>query len=193
MTLRQPILYAELMWRNQRIWVLMLVVAGAVVSPALLIANGGRFDPNIGVFLLYLPLGLLYGAAMLYYRRRSAAEITEEGVRVTRLIKSAVVPYDLIRQARVQKLELHFQDDRKRLIRPITRSLLTKDALFLRLRGDDVQIAEIRRQLGSQIASVDTVVLPIPDPDAMSWEVSSRLPERTGVNLGGQRRRKKAR
>jgi hypothetical protein len=192
-TLRQPILYAELMWRNQRIWVLMLVAAGAVVSPALLIANGGRFDPNIGVFLLYLPLGLLYGAAMLYYRRRSAAEITEEGVRVTRLIKSALIPYDLIRQVRVQKLELHFQDDRKRLIRPITRSLVPKDALFLRLRGDDVRIAEIRRQLGSQIASVDTVALPISDPDAMSWEVSSRLPDRTGVNLGGQRRRKKAR
>ena len=192
-TLRQPILYAELMWRNQRLWVLMLVLAGLVISPAMLILQHGQFNSNTGIFLLYLPLGLLYGAAMLYYRQRSAVEVTESGLKVSRLIRSVVIGYDLIRAARVQKLELHFLEGRKRLIRPINRPLLPKDALYLRLRADDPRTAEVRRQLGSQLVADDMVAIPIPDPDAMAWEVSSRLPERASVNLGGQRRRKRAR
>ena len=193
MTLRQPILYAELMWRNQRLWVLMLVLAGLVVSPAMFILQHQQFNSNTAVFLLYLPLGLLYGAAMLYYRQRSAVEVTADGVRVSRLIRSVVIGYDLIRSARVQKLELHFQEGRKRLVRPISRPLMTKDALFLRLRAEDPRTAEVRRQLGSQIVADDMVAIPVPDPDAMAWEITSRLPERTSVNLGGQRRRKRAR
>jgi hypothetical protein len=192
-TLRQQILYAQLMWRSQRLWVLMLVLAGLVVSPAMLIVNHGRFNSNVGVFLLYLPLGLLYGAAMLYYRQRSAVEVTEEGLKVSKLLRGVVIGYDLIRGARVQKLETHFQEGRKRLVRPINKPLLTKDALFVRLRGDDPRAAEVRRLLGTQFYADDTVAFPVPDPDAMAWEITSRLPERTSVNMGGQRRRKRAR
>jgi hypothetical protein len=192
-TLRQPILYAELMWRNQRLWVLMLVLAGLVISPAMFILQHGQFNSNTAIFLLYLPLGLLYGAAMLYYRQRSALEVTESGVKVSRLLRSVTIGYDLIRTVRVQKLELHFLEGRKRLIRPINRQLMPKDALYLRLRADDPRTAEVRQQLGSQLVADDMVAIPIPDPEAMAWEVSSRLPERTGVNMGGQRRRKRAR
>ena len=192
-TLRQPILYAELMWRNQRLWVLMLIVAGVVISPALLILNHGRLNSNTGIFLLYLPLGLLYGAAMLYYRQRSAVEVTGDGLKVSKLIRSVVIGYDLIRNVRVQKLETHFQEGRKRLVRPINKPLLTKDAMFVRLRGDDPRAAEVGRLLGSQFVADDVLAIPVPDPDALAWEVTSRLPERTSVNMGGQRRRKRAR
>ena len=191
--MRQPILYAELWWRNQRIWVLMLILAGLVVGPAFFIIDRGRFTSNAAVTLLYLPLGLLYGAAMLYYRQRSAVEVTESGLKVSKLVRSVVIGYDLIRAVRVQKLELHFQEGRKRLIRPINRQLMPKDALYLRLRADDPRTAEVRRQLGSQLVADDMVAIPVADPDAMAWEVSSRLPERTSANLGGQRRRKRAR
>src|SRR5215467_10846487 len=171
----------------------MLILAGLVVGPAFFIIDRGRFNSNTGIFLLYLPLGLLYGAAMLYYRQRSAVEVTESGLKVSKLVRSVVIGYDLIRAVRVQKLELHFQEGRKRLVRPINRQLLPKDALYLRLRADDPRTAEVRRQLGSQLVADDMVAIPIPDPDAMAWEVSSRLPERASVNLGGQRRRKRAR
>jgi hypothetical protein len=181
------------MWRSQRLWVLMLVLAGLVVSPAMLIVNHGRFNSNTGVFLLYLPLGLLYGAAMLYYRQRSTVEVTDEGFKVSKLLRSVVIGYDLIRNVRVQKLETHFLEGRKRLVRPINKPLLTKDALFVRLRSEDPRSAEVRRLLGTQLYADDTVAVPIPDPDAMAWEITSRLPERTSVNMGGQRRRKKAR
>jgi hypothetical protein len=191
-TLRQPILYAELMWRSQRLWVLMLVLAGLVISPAMLFVNHGQFNSNTGVFLLYLPLGLLYGAAMLYHRQRSAVEVTGDGLKVDKLFRSVLIPYDLIRSARVQKLETHFLEGRKRLIRPINRQLMPKDALFVRMRGDDPRTAEMRRLLGNQLVADDTLAVPIADPDAMAWEVTSRLPERNAVNMGGQRRRKRA-
>ena len=181
------------MWRNQRLWVFLLVVAGVVVSPTMLVLNHFRFDSNIAVFLLYLPLGLLYGAALLFYRYRSAVEVTGDGLRVSRLVRSVVIGYDLVRSARVQKLETHFQERRKRLVRPMNRELIPKDALFVRLRAEDPRTDEIRRQLGSQLVADDTLAVPVPDPDAMAWEITSRLPERTGVNLGGQRRRKRAR
>jgi hypothetical protein len=193
-TLRQPILYAELMWRSQRMWVLLLVLAGLVATPGMLILNHGRFDSNTAVFLLYLPLGLVYGAVLLFHRQHSAVEAAPDGLKVyNKLVRSVVIGYDLVRSVRVQKLELHFQEGRKRLIRPVNKPLMTKDALFIRLRADDPRTAEVRRRLGSQYAADDMLAFPVTDPAAMSWEITSRLPERTGVNLGGQRRRKRAR
>jgi hypothetical protein len=191
--LRQPILYAEEMWRRQRAWVLVLCVAGLAMSSFVLYQRHGVLDVNSAIWLLYIACGLLFGGLLLYYRRRNYAEVTAAGLRVSNLLHSAVIGYDLVRSARVQKLELHFLDARKRLVRPIARNLLQKDALFLRLRGDDPRLPELRRRLGRQLVSDDTIALPVPDPDAMAWEVTSRLPEKTGVNLGGQRRRKRGR
>src|SRR5262249_22724565 len=153
------------LWRNQRLWVVMLVLAGAIASPAMLILNrsAGRtsLDGNLAVFLLYLPLGLLYGAGLLYYRRHSAVEATDSGLRITKLLRSVDIGYDLIRAVRVQKLELHFQDARKRHIRPISRGLMPQNALFLRLRGDEARIAELRGKLGTQYVSEDMIAIPI--------------------------------
>lgn len=193
LSLRQPILYAELVWRNQRLWILMLCLAGLVLTPVSMFAYRGHFSVNSGAFLVYLPLGLLYGAAILYYRQRSAVEVTEDGVKVSKLLRSVVIGYDLIRNVRVQKLETQFPEQRRRLLPPMMRSLTTKDALFLRLRAEDARMAEVRRVLGSRFVYEDMLAVPIPDPAAMSWEITSRLPERTSVNMGGQRRRKRSR
>jgi hypothetical protein len=192
-TLRQPILYAEEMWRKQRTWVLLLVVLGVVMSTTMLVTRRGVFDTNAAIWLLYIGAGLLFGGLLMLYRLRNYAEVTESGLRVSNLLRSVLIDYDLIRSARVQKLELHFQDRRKRYVRPVSKPLLGRDAVFVRLRADDARVAELRRRLGNQLASEDTVALPVPDPAGLAWEVTSRLPERTGVNLGGQRRRKRAR
>jgi hypothetical protein len=192
-TLRQPILYAEEMWRKQRTWVLLLIVLGVVMSTVMIVTRRGAFDTNSGVWLIYIAAGFLFGGVLLYYRWRNRVEVTEAGLLVTNLFRSSLIEYELIRSARVQKLELHFQDRRKRYIRPVSKPLMDKDALFVRVRTDDPRIPLLRNRLGSQLASEDTVAVPIPDPAAMAWEVTSRLPERGGVNLGGQRRRKRAR
>lgn len=192
-TLRQPILYAEEMWRRQRMWVLLLVALGIVMSVVTLVTRRGGFDINSEIWLAYIPCGLLFGGLLMLYRQRSYAEVSDEGLVVSSLLRTTRIGFDVIRGVRVQKLELHFQDARKRYVRPVSRPLLEKNAVFVRLRADDDRLPELRRRLGTQLASDEWLALPVGDPDAMAWEITSRLPERTGVNLGGQRRRKRAR
>jgi hypothetical protein len=174
-------------------WPLVMVSIGVVLTVFWVISRRGVFDANAAIVLAYVPIGLVFGGVLLLHRRRSYTEVADQGLIVSGLLRTVPVSYDLVRSVRVQKLEMHFQDNRKRLVRPLTRPLMPKPALFVRLRGDDPRVAELRRRLGSQLVSEDTIALPIPDPDAMAWEVTSRLPEKTGVNLGGQRRRKRPR
>jgi hypothetical protein len=190
---RQPILYGEEMWKRQRPFPVFFIIVGVVMSVVTLFTTWGRAVSNSWLFLAYVGSGLVYGALLLYYRWRSRVEVTEEGLKVSNLLSSVVIDYDDIRSVRVQPLARHFEDSRKRLVRSVNRALMPKPALFIRLRGDEAQLAQLRKKLGAQLVAGDTVALPLPDPNAMSWEVSSRLPDRTGVNLGGQRRRKRAR
>jgi hypothetical protein len=194
---RQPILYAEEIWKRQRLFPLFFITVGVVLTATGLFTGSSRFTAGFSgsswIWPLYILSGLVYGAGLLYYRRRSRAEVTEAGLKISNLRSSLVIPYESIRLVRVQPLSRHFEDTRKKVIRPINRGLLPRPALFLRLRADQVDLAEIRRKLGGQLVAEDTIALPLPDPDAMSWEVSSRLPERSGTNLGGQRRRKRSR
>ena len=191
--MRQPILYGEEMWKRQRPFPVFFIIVGVVMSVVTLFTTWGRAVSNSWLFLAYVGSGLVYGALLLYYRWRSRVEVTEEGLKVSNLLSSVVIDYDDIRSVRVQPLARHFEDSRKRLVRSVNRALMPKPALFIRLRGDEAQLAQLRKKLGAQLVAGDTVALPLPDPNAMSWEVSSRLPDRTGVNLGGQRRRKRAR
>jgi hypothetical protein len=191
--LRQPILYAEVMWRKQRTWVIFLAGGGAVFSALTFYAGHFRFNQNVAIWLAYIPAGLLFGAVLLYYRWRSYVEVTDQGLKVSNQLSSVLIDWDMVRSPRVQPLDRHFQDARKRYIRSINKPLMNHPALFLRLRGDEAEVAQVRRKLGVQLASEDTVAVPIPDPDAMAWEISSRLPEATGVNRGGRRRGKRSR
>ena len=192
--LRQPILYAQEMWRRQRLWVVFLLVVGLGFSVATLVSPQLRASGNMSwIFFAYIPAGLLLGAGLLYYRWRSQVEITEEGVRIGNLFSHVLIEYEMVRTARVQPLERHFQESRKRMVRPISRPLMPKPALFLRLKADPARLVAIRKKLGAQLYADETIALPVPDPDALSWEITARLPDRAGVNLGGRRRRKRAR
>jgi hypothetical protein len=193
--LRQPILYAHEMWRRQRLWVVFLLVVGVGASVATLVYPQLRSSRNSlnWIFFAYIPAGLLLGGGLLYYRRRSRVEVTDEGLKIGNLLSDVLIEYELVRTVRVQPLDRHFQDARKRLVRPISRPLMARPALFVRLKGDPARLASIRKKVGTQLFADDTIALPVPDPDALSWEITARLPERAGVNLGGRRRRKRAR
>ena len=189
--LRQPILYAEQMWRAQRMWAAVLFLFGILGSVGLLVTQKGRIDSSVAIFFGYIPCALILGGLLIYYRRRSYAQVTEAGLKISNLLSSTVIAYDQVRSVRVQPLERHFQDGRKRSIRPLSKPLLPRPALFIRVRGDEITLSQLRRKLGSQLVAYDMIALPIPDPDAMAWEVTSKLPYRAGMNLGGQRRRPK--
>ena len=94
---------------------------------------------------------------------------------------------------KVQPLSVAFQEKRRSKVARIYKPLLDKPALFVRVRGDDDELALIKKKLGSRLFYDDTIAMPVPDADAASWEITSRLPYRLGQNQGGGRRRKRRR
>jgi len=143
------------------------------------------------IWSLYVPSGLLLGGGFLLYKWRSYVEAQDQGLKVSTLFSSVVIDYDQIRIVKVQPLNVAFQDRRSRMVARIMKPLVDKPALFVRLRGDEEQIAAIRKKLGSRLAYEDTIAMPVPDPDKVAWAISSHLPERIGQNQGGQRRRRR--
>ncbi|HEX6348709.1 MAG TPA: hypothetical protein VF160_04885 [Candidatus Dormibacteraeota bacterium] len=191
--MRQPILYAEEMWRRQRFWAVILVVLGIAVSVYLyLFSPVRRWDQGTIIWLLYIPSGLLLGGVLLYYRRRHYIHAREDALRISNLLSAVDIDYDAVRSVHVKPLEQHFQESHRRRYRhPMAKPYMDKPALFIRLRKDHPATAGHVRKLGLRLAYEDTIALPVPDPDAAAWEITSRLPARAGQNLGGKRRRKR--
>ena len=189
---RQPILYADQLWRQQRFFAGFLVLVGLGMT-ALLIYRGQLTQTANMIWVLYIPSGLILGGAFLLYKYRSYVEPLDDGLKVSALRSSVLIDYDSIRSVKVQPLKVAFQDNRKRMIAPMMKPLLEKPALFVRLRNDEAAIALIKKTLGARVVWEDTIALPVKDADAVSWEISSRLPDRLGQNQGGGRRRKRRR
>src|SRR5205823_13714695 len=105
-TLRQPILYAHEMWRRQRLWVIFLLVVGVGASVATLVYPQLRSnrDSLNWIFFAYVPAGLLLGGGLLFYRWRSRAEVSEEGLKIGTLFSEVLIEYELVRTVRVQPL-----------------------------------------------------------------------------------------
>jgi hypothetical protein len=190
--LRQPILYADQLWRQQRFFAGFLVAVGAVMTVLLIYQGQIAKSANV-IWLLYIPSGLLLGGAFLLYKRRSYVEAMDDGVRVSTLRSGVLIEYDKIRGVKVQPLKLAFQDRRSRMVAPMMKPLIEKPALFIRLRGTDEELADIKKRLGSRMMYEDTIALPLSDADAVAWEIGSRLPYRLGQNQGGGKRQKRRR
>jgi hypothetical protein len=189
---RQPILYADRMWRQQRFLAAFLVVTGAAVS-VWLFSQHLSGTASATLWLLYMPAGLIYGGVFLFNRWRNYIEPLEQGLKVSTFRSSVLINYDTIRGVKVQLLKVGFQDRRSKVLPPVVRPLLEKPALFVRVRGDDAEFADIKKRLGGRLFYDDTIMLPVADADAAAWEISSRLPMRLGQNQGGGRRRKRRR
>jgi len=189
---RQPILYADQLWRQQRFFAGALIAIGIGMTTLLLYKGQLNQTSNL-IWAAYIPSGILLGGAFLLYKYRSFVQALDEGVKVSALRSSVLIDYDDIRSVRVQPLKLAFLDKRKRMVAPMMRPLLERPALYLRLRNDETSMAAIKKTLGARVVYDDMIVLPLKDADAVSWEISSRLPERLGQNQGGGRRRKRRR
>ena len=189
---RQPILYAHEMWKQQRFFAGFLVATGIVMTGVLFFQNQLFRSSNL-IWTMYVPSGLLLGGAFLVYKWRSFVEAHEKGLKVSTLFSSVLIDYDKIRAVKVQPLNLHFQDSRKRYVARITKPLMDKKALYVKLRGTEEEVAAIRKKLGVRLHHEDTIAMPVPDADAAAWAITSHLPMRLGQNLGGGKRRKRRR
>lgn len=195
--MRQPILYAEQTWRQQRLWVFILIVAGvgfgayALFTHAKVQPSQGLLGYSSYIFVLYIPAAIVLAIFLLVYRSRHVVIADERGITIQNVFNSTFIDWDLIRTPRVRPLKEHFDTrERTRLVRPAYRPILNKGALYFKIRADDAKMAELRRKLSRTLLFEDTVALPLPDPDAFSWEISSHLPEPASQNLGGAKRRR---
>ncbi len=192
---RHQNLYADQLWRQQRFFAGLLLVVG-LLATGLAIYQHQLFTPGFAVWLVYIPTGLLLGAAILIFRQRSNIQVQDDGLRITSLLASVVIDYDSIKSVKALPLRQHFQDKRSRMIAPIMKQHIDKPAVFIRVRGDETELAAIKKRLGifkGRLMDEETIAIPVPDADTVVWEISSHLPERIGQNQGGAKRRKRHR
>ena len=185
--MRYPILYADQEWRQNRTLVLILLALGVGTG-----AYYGfvRHDVN-GLFgAAYILMAILLGGFYLLRRRRSYVEPAEDGLRIGKLFSTLKIDYDSIRTARVLPLRQVIPDTgKKRYLPPPVRAHLDSQSLVLRFKGEPEQIAAVTRGLGPRHVFENSAVFPVPNPEAAAREVARHLPEGTGSNLGGARRR----
>jgi len=180
---------------QQRFFAGLLLLAG-VVATGIAIYQGQLFSPAFAVWLVYIPTGILLGGAILLYRWRSNLRVLDDGVRISSMLQNVVLDYDSIKSVKALPLRQHFQDKRSRMIAPIMKQHIDKPAVFIKVRGDETELAQIKKRLGifrSRLMYDDTIAVPVPDADTVVWEISAHLPERLGQNQGGARRRKRKR
>ena len=192
---RHQVLYAHHLWLQQRFFAGLLLLAG-VVATGIAIYQGQLFSPAFAVWLVYIPTGILLGGAILLYRWRSNLRVLDDGVRISSMLQNVVLDYDSIKSVKALPLRQHFQDKRSRMIAPIMKQHIDKPAVFIKVRGDETELAQIKKRLGifrSRLMYEDTIAVPVPDADTVVWEISAHLPERLGQNQGGARRRKRKR
>ena len=91
---KQPILYADQLWRQQRFFAGFLIAVGLVMT-ILLVYQGQLAKTANLIWILYIPSGLLLGGAFLLYKRRSYVEAQDGGVKVGTLRSSVVINYEI--------------------------------------------------------------------------------------------------
>ncbi len=192
---RHQNLYAHHLWQQQRFFAVLLLGAG-VIATGLAVYRGQLLSPTFAVWLIYIPAGLLLGGGIFLYRYRSNLRVLDSGVKISSMLASVVIDYDSIRSVKALPLRQHFQESRSRMVAPIMKQHIDKPAVFIRVRGDETQLAQIKKKLGlfrGRLMYEDTIAIPVPDADKVVWEISAHLPERVGQNQGGARRRKRRR
>lgn len=192
---RHQNLYAHHLWQQQRFFAGLLLAAG-IVATGISIYQGQLFSPAFSVWLIYIPTGILLGAAILLYRYRSNMQVLDDGVKISSMFSSVLIDYDSIRWVKALPLNQHFQDRRKRMVAPIMKQHIDKPAVFIKVRGDDAELAKMRKNLGlfrSRLMDEETIAIPVPDADTVVWEINAHLPEKIGQNQGGARKRKRRR
>ena len=188
---RHQNLYAHQLWMQQRFYAGLLLAIG-LVSVGLAIYQRQLLNANTIAFVVYLPLGLVMAGGFLIYRRRSQLEILDSGVKVSNLLRSVTIDYDTIRWAKALPLRQHFEDGRR--VVPFMKRHIDKPAVFIKVRGDESELKAIKSKLGlfkSGLMAEDVIAVPVPDADAVVWQISAHLPDRIGQNQGGARRRKR--
>jgi hypothetical protein len=172
---RYPLLTFAAVWRRTQVMVLL----GAVVlfaATAVDDVQRHRFEPSflvLAAVLLVLAIPLHFGA------RRHYVSIGAEGLRISGLFRSAVIPFPAIRQVRVQPLQMIFDvaSRRDRMDRSLRPFRLTP-ACLARLTLDQAAVAQLGRLLGRGTAVDQDLLFIVGEPRELEKGLQDRIHRR---------------
>jgi hypothetical protein len=168
---RYPLLPFVAVWRRTEVVVALAVVVLAVATGANYFENH-RFESELvvlgAILLVTYPL-LRLGA------RRHYVAVDADGLLVSGLLHSSIVPFDAIRQVRVQLVQMIFEvpsrrDRLDRALRPYRQNW----ACLARLTWDPAQVGQLGRALGRGTVIDQDIILIV----AQARELEQMLQER---------------
>jgi hypothetical protein len=147
------------------------------------------------VWVGYIPLALLFGGFYYVRRGRHYLEAADDGLRIGKTFSSLTIPYEQIRNVRVQPLNQLLPQQapggKKPYIAPLVKAHKDHQVVVLRLQGEDAELRQLARQLGPRHVFSGSAAFPVANPEQALREIAQHLPQAasTGHNLGGARRR----
>jgi hypothetical protein len=169
---RYPLLQFEAIWRRTR-FVLYYSVAVVVVAIAVSYFSHHRIQISfviLGAAVLALALLLQLGSGRHY------VQVESQGLRISGLIRSELIPFGAIRQLRVQRLEVLFEapSRRNRLDRSL-RTFRKTQACLARLDLDRGEVYRLGRLLGRGTAVEQDLIFVVAHADELEKSLLPRL------------------
>jgi hypothetical protein len=173
---RYSLLTFAAVWRRTEVMVLLGAVA-LIVATGVTYFQHHRFESGfvvLAVVLLAFAIPLRFGA------RRHYVAVEAEGLRISGLFRSTLIPFDLIRQVRVQPLQMIFdvpsrRDRMDRSLRPFRQT----PTCLARLSLDQGAVRQLGRILGRGTAVDQDLILIVGQVRELEKSLLEKMRRRT--------------
>jgi hypothetical protein len=169
---RYPLLQFEAIWRRTR-----LVVYYSVVVVAVAIAINYFEHHQVQIPLVILGVAVLAVALLLQLGSgRHYVTVEPEGLRIAGLFRSEMIPFDAIRQVRLQRLEVLFgaASRRDRMDRSL-RAFRHTEACLVRLNLGGSEVFRIGRLLGRGTAVDQDLIFIVSQAEELEKSLLARV------------------
>lgn len=172
---RHQLLIFASSWRRTQT---MLLYGAAVmlIGTGVTYADSHKFDLEfliLGVFLVLLGVGFHFGARLHY------VQVTDDGLRLNRLLKHELIPFPEIRQVRTQPLQVLFSAPNRRGLFPRSlRPFERKPACVIRLDLEPAPVARLGRAAGRGCAIDQDLILIVSDAKELEIALQPRIRRR---------------
>jgi len=138
----------------------------------------------LGAAVLLLAIGLQFGA------KRHFVVVEADGLRISGLVRSELIPFEVIRQVRVQRLQVVFAAPSRR--NRFDRSLRTfsqTPACLVRLDLDRAEVDRLGRLLGRGTAIDQDLILVVAEAEELEKGLLQRVRPHPAIRAGKPARR----
>jgi hypothetical protein len=178
---RQPLLPFVAVWRRTRYF---SYYALAVVIIAIVVNYFSHHHLQVGFVILgaailLMAIGLQFGA------KRHYVVVETDGLRISGLVRSELIPFEVIRQVRVQRLQVLFAapSRRNRLDRSL-RTFSQTPACLARLDLDRAAVDSLGRLLGRGTAIDQDLIFVVAEAEELEKRLLQRVRPHPSIRAG---------